>query len=175
MICAGVFPYDARVELLEGVLTEQMTKYPPHNFTVGRLAKLLEDLVSPGWLVREVKVLVLGREWRPEPDLAVARGPDDRYRAVDPAAKDCILVIEVSEAAYAVDRGIKWRGYASAGIPAYWIVDLSKRDVEVYTSPAGRGKSARYRDTAVYSSGKVIPVVIAGRRLGTIAVDEILP
>jgi Uma2 family endonuclease len=175
MIEAGILTEDDRVELLGGVLAEQMTKYPPHNFTVGRLGKLLHSLVSPGWIVREEKSVILGRDWWPEPDLAVARGPDDRYRTVHPHADDLALLIEVAESTYVVDRREKWHGYAAARVPSYWIVNLSQRVVEVYTNPAGRGKTAKYRDIASHAPGDAIPVVIEGRPLGTISVDEILP
>src|SRR5262245_35558033 len=135
---AGILTEDDRVELLEGILAEQMTKHPPHDFTVGRSAKLLEARLGPTWVVRQEKAVVLGRNWRPEPDIAVARGPDDRYRAAHPSAKDLTLLVEVDESTYDTDRGLKWRGYAAARVPVYWIVNLGARAVEVYTDPTGR-------------------------------------
>ncbi|MCA1685579.1 MAG: hypothetical protein LC745_06255, partial [Planctomycetia bacterium] len=60
MIVAGVFPEGARVELLGGVLAEQMTKYAPHNFCVGRLAEALRGIAAAGWFVSEEKSVVLG-------------------------------------------------------------------------------------------------------------------
>ncbi len=71
MIEAGVFPDDARVELLGGVLAEQMTKYPPHCFSVDGIARLLRGLIEPRLVVREEKAVILGEKWRPEPDIAV--------------------------------------------------------------------------------------------------------
>jgi Uma2 family endonuclease len=175
MIAAGVFPPGARVELLGGVLVQQMTKHAPHDFTVGRLGMMLRQSLPPPWIVREEKSLVLGRSWRPEPDLAIIRGPDTLYRSRDPRAADVGLLIEVAESSYAYDRGEKWRAYAAARIPFYWIVNLVKGQVEVYRDPAGRGRSASYRQADTFGPEAEVPVVIDGHEAGRLAVAEILP
>ena len=40
MIAAGIIPHDARMELLDGILVEQMTKYAPHNYTARQVGIL---------------------------------------------------------------------------------------------------------------------------------------
>ena len=80
MIDAGVFPDRPRVELLGGVLFRKMTKNDPHDFAVDFLGSVLNRLLEPAWLAREEKSVVLGKFWRPEPDIAVVRGPRERYR-----------------------------------------------------------------------------------------------
>src|ERR1017187_8297616 len=97
MIDAGVFGEHDHVELLEGILVNRMTKNEPHNFTVGELAEALRAIVNPDWVVREEKSIVLGRFSRPEPDLAVARGPRERYRSVSPKMPDLGLLVEVAD------------------------------------------------------------------------------
>ena len=92
----------------------------------------------------EEKSLKLGRFWRPSP-IAVLRGPNERYRSSDPTSTDVSLLIEVADSSYATDRGEKWRAYAAARIPIYWIVNLDKNQIEVYCDPIGRGKKASYR------------------------------
>lgn len=175
MIGADIFPEGVRVELLGGVLAEKMTKYPPHNFAVGRLGKILRNLLTGDWVVREEKSVVLREDWRPEADLAVVRGPEDRYRVSDPGLADLVLIIEVAESSRSVDRGAKRHGYAAAGIPVYWVVDLSRRVVEVHSLPSGVGRRARYRRIDVFEADAEVSVVIEGRELGKIAVREILP
>ncbi|MHB1562307.1 MAG: Uma2 family endonuclease, partial [Isosphaeraceae bacterium] len=61
--------------------------------------------------------------------------------------------------------------YGPAGIPAYWIVNLVHRQVEVYTEPGPGG----YRTSRVFAEGQSVPVVIDGQPLGAIAVADILP
>lgn len=175
MIEAGVFPEDARVELLGGVLAEKMTKYTPHNITVDLLGEAFRHVLHRDWILREEKSVVMGMNWRPEPDLAVARGPRTRYRKKDPTAADLALVVEVADSSKDADSGVKWHGYAAFKIPVYWVVNIPGRTVEVSTNPVGRGKTAKYRDVMVYDEGDSVPVVIAGQNLGTIAVKDFLP
>lgn len=176
MTRSGVLTEADDVELLGGVLVEPMTKFAPHDFSILQLGALLRILLpSPDWIIREEKAVVLGRYWRPEPDLAVARGPLDRHRHSQPTAKDLPILVEVADSSYTTDRGVKWHGYAAARVPTYWIINLKGRAVEVYTDPAGRGESAKYRRETTYSPGAEIPVVIDGREVGKIAVNDVLP
>ncbi len=175
MIGAGVFPDDARVELLGGVLVRKMTRYPPHAYCVLQLATLSRGLVPAPWLVSEEKPVELGRYWCLEPDIAVVRGPSSLFRARFMAVGDLGFLAEVSESSHAQDRGLKWRGYASARVPIYWIVNLPKRQVEVYRDPAGRGRKAAYRSAEVFGVDATVPVVIGGHEVGRVAVRDILP
>ena len=152
-----------------------MTKNDPHDFVVGRLGNALRVSLAVGFIVREEKSLRLGRRWRPEPDLAVVRGRWEDFSASAPQAPDVALLVEVADTTYAKDRGVKWRRYAAAGIPAYWIVNLLKRQIEVFGNPAERGMAASYRDAASYGPEAVLPVVIDGREVGRFAVRDLLP
>ena len=175
MIASGVFPDDAHVELLDGRLVDQMTKYAPHNYTARQLGLLLRGMLPVGWVISEEKSVSLGRRWRPEPDIAIIRGPNSRYRNIDPTAADIGILIEVADSSYATDRGEKWRAYAAVRIPAYWIVNLNQSRVEVYTDPAGRGKNASYRQAATFGLDAEVPVVVDGREVGRVVVKDILP
>lgn len=83
-------------------------------------------------------------------------------------------MFEVSDATLELDRGLKLRIYASGLIPAYWIVNLVEARVEVYTQPRG-GKKPTYKTRTDYGPNDTVPVVIAGKQVGTIAVKEVLP
>ncbi len=120
----------------------------------------------------------MARSGARSPTSRSARGPRDRYRKTLnqpsqgsgywPSSKSPIR-------RYPFDRGIKWHGYAAAGVPVYWIVDLTRRSVEVYTDPTGQGETAEYHGFKSYGEGDRVPVVIEGQELGTIAVKDILP
>src|ERR1700679_1084197 len=103
MIDAGVFRDEDHVELLGGLLVDKMVKKDPHNFSVGELAELFRDFLKPNWVVREEKSMVLGLFWRPEPDLAIARGPRERYRSKGPRRADVRMLVEVADTSYAKD------------------------------------------------------------------------
>ena len=175
MIDAGVFPDDARVELIRGRLVTRMTKNDPHNFAVDTLVRLLRALVEPGLFVREEKSVVLGAKSRPEPDVAVVRGPRESYRSRGPEMGDLALVAEVSDSSYRKDRSPMWSLYAEAGVPVYWIVNLPKKRIEVFSRPSGAARSAGYGDTENFEAGSEVPVVIDGIEVGKIAVNDVLP
>ena len=117
----------------------------------------------------------LSRGSRPEPDVVVARGARHDYRDRDPNSKDVPLIIEVSDSSYHEDHGSRLRRYAAAKIPIYWIVNIPMRRIEVYRDPAGKGRSAQYREVTHFDDKSAVPVVIEGQEVGRIAVGEILP
>ena len=163
------------VELLGGELFE-VTKNPPHDFAVLALAKKLEKLVpEEHWTIREEKAIELAPFWRPEPDVAVARGSYLNYQTRRPGPSDIDLVIEVTETSQDTDRGRKYRGYAASKLPVYWIVDLVNRVVEVHSKPTGSGDEACYDAVEVFDETREIALVLGGQEYGRIAVRDILP
>jgi Uma2 family endonuclease len=175
MIDAGIFPHDAHVELLGGILIQMMVKGDPHDNSLDALSETLRRLIPEGWLHREDKSLQLGPRSRLEPDIAIVRGPRTQYYKRTPHARETALVIEVAESSYAYDRGEKWRAYAAARIPMYWVVNLNKSQIEVNHEPIGRGKKARYSEATTFGLDAELPVVIDGQEVGRIVVKEILP
>ena len=100
----------------------------------------------------------------------MARGDkrDDATRHPEPA--DLALVVEIAESSLLDDRKLA-SVYGAAGIPVYWIVNRSARQVEVYTLKRGGG----YGKPRIFKSGQSVPVMIAGANVGRIAVADILP
>ena len=174
MIEAGILGDEDRVELLAGLLIKKMTKYDPHDFAVDELGDRLGRILPADWIARQEKSVVLGRFWRPEPDITVAHGPRNRYRSKAPGIKDLWLLAEVSESSYDKDRGLKWRSYAECKVAIYWIVNIAERRIEVYTAPSGKGKAAKYAERKDYGPEDEVPVIIEGQEVGRIKVSEIL-
>jgi Uma2 family endonuclease len=175
MIELGVFPHDARIELLRGILVEHPKKSTRHDFAVCELSDQLRKMLPTPWFVREEKSIELGRTSRVSPDIALIRGPRDPHQAQAPRAESVGFLIEVSDSTYLYDRGVKWRAYASAMIPAYWIVNMTKREIEVYRDPQGRGKTASFGETTVFGPESEIPVFLEGREIGRISVKDVIP
>ena len=152
---AGIFG-DRKVELIGG-LPRVMISNPPHTFAVRRLASSLWiSFPEKDWTILEEKCVRIG-SWLPLPDAAVLRFPDEQYLARQPEPADIRLIAEVSDTSYRVDRGPKYRKYASVGIPEYWIIDLNARVIRVFTDPEGAGKSARYRTALDYDETRIVP------------------
>jgi Uma2 family endonuclease len=174
MIDANIFPEGDHVELLGGVLVA-MTKNDAHDYIIRQLGYLIPPLLPPDWIDSEEKSIQIGRFWRPEPDYALLRGPNKRYAHRVPGPADVGLLIEVADSSYPKDAGIKLRRYATARIPVYWIVHVGKRQVEVYTDPQGRGRTAQYGGIVIRKEGEQVPVIIDGRERGVLAVADLLP
>jgi Putative restriction endonuclease len=175
MIDANILPDGVHAELLGGVLIEKMTKNPPHSLVILRLSKIFHRILPESWLISEEKPVKLGRFWYPEPDIAIVRGPDELYEKRAPKAAELGLLIEVADSSYAIDRGKKWRRYASSCVASYWIVNLQKRRIEVYGDPSGRGRAASYRQVTFFGEGEEVAIRLDGQEIGRIAVGDILP
>ena len=174
MIQANIFPEGHRVELLGGILSTMVT-YDPHDFVVTQLGVLLRPRLPAGWTLREEKSVQFGRWWRPSPDISILKSPSRAFEHRTPRPQDIALLTEVSDTTYRKDSGIKLRRYAHVRIPHYWIVNLERRQVEVYRDPNGHHGKAYYRVLECYRENDDLPVVIDGNDLGRIAVKEILP
>jgi hypothetical protein len=70
----------------------------------------------------------------PEPDVAVCRPEPRDYADRHPAAAAVWLVVEVSDASLAYDRGPKTAPYARGG-PTLWIVNIEERCLELHQDP----------------------------------------
>ena len=167
---AGCFE-DMKVELIGGRLV-LMTESPEHRNAVHNVYEALAALLpSRDWYIgREESVEFNG--WTPLPDVAVHRGArKPRYEQRLPGADDTALIVEVCESSYPKDRKAKYRRYAKAAIPVYWIVNLDRSVVEVFSLPMSRA----YRSRLIFKEGHSVPVVIDGAQIGHVAVKDILP
>ncbi len=160
-----------RFHLINGYLVEKMTHHPPHA-TADDLCGRELARVLPGWYIRPAKPIRLpGQDSEPEPDRCVVRGTIVDYDERHPGPDDIALVVEVADSSLAEDQKLAAEVYGPAGIPAYWVVNVRGRRVEVYTGPGPRG----YATTETFAEGQSVPVVIDGPEVGRIAVTDLLP
>jgi hypothetical protein len=173
MVETGVLGPDDHVELLEGWIVYKMSRNPPHDGTINYILPILMHLLPVEWIIRVQSALVLARSV-PEPDLAIVRGPASTYFKRHPRAADADLLIEVADTSRLTDRKQKGLWYAEAKVPAFWLVNLVEGRVEVYSQPRG-GKSPAYRQRRDYHPGEMVPLLLAGQRIGVIAVNDLCP
>lgn len=174
MIEAGILTKDDRVELLEGVLVAKMPKNPPHSLATELIRPALEPLLPEGWFITLQQPITTDSS-EPEPDGTVVRGVRRQYAHRHPAPVDVGLLIEVADTTLRRDRGSKKRIYARNRIPVYWIVNLIDRQIEVYTEPSGPTEQPDYRQQQDYGPTDEVPLVIDGKELGRLKVQELLP
>ena len=104
----------------------------------------------------------------PEPDLVVLRPLSDRYDARPPRGDDVLLLVEVADSSRDYDRERKVPGYAAAGVPEVWLVDLRDEVLQVCREPTGGG----YRLIQVLRRGETacpLALPVAG-----LEVDQVL-
>jgi Uma2 family endonuclease len=172
MVASGAFRGRNRFHLINGYLVEKMVQNPPHTAADIRCGSELDRVIPRGWHVRPGKpIRIPGRRSMPESDRGVARGTAADYDQRHPGPEDIGLVVEIADSSLADDRDYATNLYGPAGIPACWIVDMNARRVEVYTLAGPQG----YGPPEFFSERQSLPVVIRGRRVGRIAVKDILP
>jgi Uma2 family endonuclease len=170
MIAADILTSGDPVELLEGILVTKMAKNPLHSLAIQLIRDALAKIFSSGWCVSAPEPITLA-DSEPEPDVSVAQGDHRQYASRHPSAEDTALVVEVADSSLSRDRKLKKRIYAAAGIPVYWIVNLTIQRVEIYSKPSG----SDYQQRQDYDIDAEIPVMLKGQEIGRLAVKELLP
>ncbi len=174
MVEAGILTEEHRVELVGGVLFRKMPKKGPHSIASRETFKILDRLLPSGYFATREDPVRIPEYNEPEPDISIIRGQSRDY-TIQPDATRVALVVEVSEATLAYDRGEKLLAYAIGGIPCYWIVNLVASQLEVYTEPSGALDPVGYRRCQVFNATEQIELVIDGQVLGRIAVADLFP
>lgn len=136
---AGVFGHDKRLELIQGRIIEKMPPKPGHASMADIVAQMLRDAMQPSYIVREEKSIHLSSDTELVPDIMVARGVRTDYRKSHPAAKDTVLVVEVSDTTVAYDLGGKAALYAQTGISDYWVVLVNEAAIIQHRGPTAEG------------------------------------
>ncbi len=144
---AGILDEDDRIELLNGRLIDMPPIGPSHSHSVDDITELftrrlyVED--PPPARVRVQSPIQLDEHSAPEPDIVLydPNTPRDRH----PQPDDIFLVVEVAESSVEYDRDVKAPHYAAAGIPAYWLADLSNETLDVFRQPEDDGYAERHR------------------------------
>lgn len=173
MIEAGIFASDDRCELLEGWVIRKMVHNSAHDSAVWLMQTMLLAHLTTEFVVR-IQSSIETVDSRPEPDVAVVRGPGTKYFTAHPTPRDVALVVEVADATLTLDRTVKYQIYAQARIPCYWIVNPIDQQIEVYTNPRA-GRSPAYRRRQDFRPGDLVPFVLGGIELTKFPVRELLP
>jgi Uma2 family endonuclease len=179
MVRNGFLDENEPVELLNGILVTKTANNPAHRVGTRKAVRALESVLPAGWFVQKEDSLVIPPANKWEPDVAVVRSELEFDSSRDPAAMDCCLVVEVADTNLFRAQSEKLPAYAVAGIPVYWIVNLTGGTppgsgvVEVYSDPDQA--TGAYRSRVDLHAGDHVPVLIDGREVGRVAVTDLLP
>ena len=167
---AGVFGPETRVELIRGEIVDMAPPGPEHEDSVTGLHIRFFERVHKRALVwpQGNSIRLPNSNSRPQPDVTLLRWRDDLYRGKSPTADDVILLVEVAHSSLKYDLGIKLALYAEAGIPEYWVVNLVKNVVEIYSDPS----SGQYQSVRKVGRGEMLQ--LPGGLEGSIAAVDVL-
>ena len=152
----GILDWNDRVELIDGELIDMAPIGSDHAATVDGLTEALVTACAGQAIVRVQGPVRLDPFNEPQPDFSVLRLRTDRYRTGHPGPADVLLLIEVADSSLRFDRKIKLPLYARAGIGEVWIVDLKRRKVEAYSSPA----AGEYAPKRLYGPGHRVALAL---------------
>ena len=132
----GMLP--RRYELIDGEVIEKVGQNLPHGICVMKAILWLAGIFGGDFVQTQITVEIAADDQatnRPEPDVFVLAKPAQEYTRTPPASA-LRLIIEVSDTTLRDDLQIKAPLYARAGVPEYWVLDVSSRRLFVHRSPA---------------------------------------
>ena len=170
----GMFQPGERLELLDGLLVVREPQGSRHAGTIRRVLAALRRALGEDWQIDSQLPIALDDDSEPEPDIAVVPRDPDAYLDAHPSR--AMLIVEVAETSYRIDREHKTSLYARAGIADYWIIDLVHDTVEVHREPGAAPQAPhgwQYRSVATLGRpASVAPLVAPG---SPIPVADLLP
>ncbi|HEX5704531.1 MAG TPA: Uma2 family endonuclease [Pyrinomonadaceae bacterium] len=146
----GMFPPDARVELIEGEIIEMSPIGSRHAACVKLVGRILNQHVGADAIVSVQDPIRLNDWSEPQPDVAILKFRKDYYREGHPGPDDVLLVIEVAETTVNYDRHVKMPLYARAGISEALLFNLPEDRLEYFSRP----ESGMYQVNRILSRGE---------------------
>jgi len=174
LIELAVFQPGERLELLDGLLAVREPQGSRHAAGIRRVVEALRRVLGDAWQVDSQLPIALDDDSEPEPDVSVVARDPNAYRDAHPSRP--LLVVEVAETSYRVDRHYKARLYARAGVPECWILDLAHDALEVHREPQPATDSVlgwRYESVQTLRRGDNVSALIAPD--APIPVEDLLP
>ena len=133
----------------------------PHANSVTKLDRFFSKHFSQEEYIIPIQNPVLLSDYSlSEPNVVVAYYRNALLENEHTRPSDVALLIEVADTTYCSDRDTKAPLYAAEGVPVYWIVNLNKQQVEVYTHP----KEGKYTQVQIHQDAfKVLGFIITPR------------
>ena len=163
-----------RVELIEGQVIDRAAMKSPHAVAIDLVDTALKAVFGRGYYIRQQKPFVVSDISEPEPDVAVVQGSIRDYAEAHPTS--AALLVEVADTSISYDRTFKGSLYAKAVVAEYWIVNLVKRQLEVYRQPVADDQATygwKYAAVSTYRAGQSVAPLNAADQW--VAVVDLLP
>ena len=154
---------DERLELVGGELISKMGKNGPDVTSLGLMLIWLQGVFGGTFVLQESPIDVSTADnptSEPQPDVVVFGRDFTTIVSGNPQPRDIVLAVEISDTTLRFDRTTKAALYARAGIPEYWILDVSGRRLFVHRNPA----AGAYTEIAIYCEDEPVHPLAARRR-----------
>jgi Uma2 family endonuclease len=131
---AGILSEDDRVELIEGKVVRMSPIGSRHASSVDTLCEIIKGQLGHRIIVRVQNPVRINEHSEVQPDLAIVKPRNDRYRNSHPVPDDVFFLIEIADTTIKRDRS-KIAMYARAGVGEVWLVDLEGNCIEIHSEP----------------------------------------
>jgi Uma2 family endonuclease len=132
---SGAFDAYRKTELIEGDVYFMNAQHRPHARIKSRLHLLLAGALSQTEMAIEAVVegsVAIPPTSAPEPDIVLTVEAEGEGLIPLGSVR---LIVEVSDATLSFDLGEKQRLYATAGVPEYWVTDVTAGAIHLMWNP----------------------------------------
>ena len=167
MLETGILQSDESVELITGQIIRKMSPQgSPHAAAIRRTDSLFKQFICQfdpqTVIVQQQLPITLSEFSQPEPDIALVKADRLDYEERHPRADEVYLIIEIADRTLRSDLTLKKQVYAAAGIPDYWVLDLSHRQLYVYRQPTTTGYQ---QEQILEETAQIAPLAFPDKRL----------
>ncbi len=151
------------LELVEGEVINKMGKGMPHAAFLRNVFFWLAGVFGKLFVYSEMTIDVSPDDnptSEPEPDIVVLARRQREIATDRPRPEDIRLLVEISDTTAYLDLNIKAGLYARAGIPEYWVLDISGRRLVAHRDPL----EGVYRSVQAYSEQEAVSPLAAPDR-----------
>ena len=143
-----------KIELVEGVIVRMSPSEASHFRYQQKLQIALYEILrgDADLIVGSTPSVRVDDRTVRDPDVAIIRETGRTRGAFEP--DEFLLVAEISVSTLHKDRTAKRASYAGAGIPHYWVVDVTGRRTFLYSQPSG----GDYQDETIIPFGAPMQV-----------------
>jgi len=165
---AGAFAAYGKTELIDGVVYAMNPQHRPHGFAKDELAYRLRralEAIGSGLHVATEQSVAIEPGSEPQPDIILTSEP--RGPGAIPGASVALLA-EVAATTAGFDLNEKARAYAVAGIPEYWVLDVTGRMIYQLWGP---GSDAYAQRRVVAFGERIEAATVAGLAVDTSGIN----
>lgn len=122
-----------KVELVQGRIYDKHEQLFAHlTLMLNVYQFIIKCFGEDAWVRYQLPILIPDRDTYVEPDVSAVAGTIQEY---SDHPTEALFVAEVSISSVSYDKNEKAPLYASIGVPEYWLLNIPRKVIEVYSDP----------------------------------------